>query len=193
MGKSEILIKKIYDGVRRLATIQSRTKEQGQDFLQEGLLCAYEAIERYKDKPDDELVRIIAVAAKNRIYEIQRGEVTFYFRHKVTDIEEDARFEYPFEEFENDNFVRVLRARLRPDLQTILDEKLNPSEKTLKIVEEEMVERSVRREAGELVMNIENDRVRDVHIAESLGISKATVCRGSKLIQEATETLIREL
>jgi DNA-directed RNA polymerase specialized sigma24 family protein len=193
MSRQDNLIKKIYDGVRRLATIQSRTKEQAQDFLQEGLMCAFEAIERYKEKPDDELVRIIAVAARNKIYEIQRGEVTFYFRHKVTEIEEDARFEYPFAEFENDNFVRVLRSRLRPDLQILLDEKINPSDKTIGIVELEMGERQTRREAGELVMNLTNDRVRDVHLAESLGVSKATICRGVKQIQEATETLIREL
>lgn len=190
--KKEALIQKIYDGVRRIAKRQSRTTEQAQDFLQEGLICAFEAIDKYPDASDEDLIKIIATAAKNKILGTQRKDVTFYFRHKVTEIDEGARFEYPFEEFESNNFLRVLRSRLRPDLQSLLDERVNPSDKTIKIVDDEMKERLIRRERGELVMNIESDRVSDTHLARSLGISKATVSRGIKTIQEVAETLIRE-
>lgn len=185
------LLNKIYTGLRGFSMIHARSSEQAKDFLQEGLMYAFEAIKKYPDKSDDELVRIIAKSANNRVLTLQGNSVTHGKRHSYQ--EDYSEFFHPEsqeEEIEVNNFIRVLRSRLPVAAQQVLDERLEPSKKTIDIVEAEHAKKIEARERGRLVMNVHESKIQDVHIGQALGYSKATVSRNASLIRQEAEVLL---
>jgi len=189
MNKDE-LIRQIYDGVRGIARKQAYDQEQAKDFLQDGLIAALEAIDKYPDKSSEELVLIIAKSAYNKIYSSQSRDITYSRRYpNSTDNVLTFSSDDSVEEYENQDFLMVLMSRLSRRERRILEEQINPSEKTLSIVAGEKKDKLKLREKGQLVMNIHNDKVTHTHIAKSLGISKATVSRGFRAIQREAEAL----
>lgn len=187
----EALIKEIYSGISALAKKQAWNKEEAEDFLQEGLMCALQAIDKYPELPDNQLILVIARSAANRIFSVQRGAVVHHKRGHVEFNEMEHDKETDIEgNIDYRNFVKIMRARLPSGVKAIFDEKVEPSDKTLDILEAEHAQKVVDRKRGKLVMNVHDAKLQDVHIAKSLGISKATMSRGIGLIRSVAAELL---
>lgn len=178
----EKLIKDIYDGVKIIAWRHSYSKEQMEDMLQEGIIAALEAIDKYSDKNYNELIKIIAKSAYNRIFTFQRKEINIH--KKFSELHEGIidKMPLPDSSITTKDFVRVLSTRLSSIQRRVLREKLTPSKNTFKIIDEELRNKLLKRNRGQLVMNVRKTKITDTHIAKSLKIGKATVSRASKQI-----------
>lgn len=189
MNKEE-LIQEVYDGIKAVAFKQAHNKEQAKDFMQEGLISALEAIDKYPDKPERELILIIAKSAYNKIYSIQSRDITYERKNPnsadniVIPSKEDLEKDY-----ESRNFLAILKTRLHSRERKILEEHLNPSNRVIGVYEKEKRSKLRRRSRGQLVMNIHTNTIRSHHIAEAMGISKATMSRAFKAIRNEAEKL----
>lgn len=188
------LINKVIEGIKRVAKKHSRSREQEKDFNQEGLICAIEMFDRYSEYPKDQLVLMTGAAIYRRVCSIQRSNITFDRKHELCDNYEE-RFRNPDgyeDDYETSDFVKILMTRLSAIDKRILKEKISPEQKTINLMLTERDDKIKRKEAGELVMNIDKNEITSKHIAKSIGISKATVSRGIKRIQEEVKSLIQE-
>lgn len=200
------LIKDVYDGIYRCARKRSIDRQQMQDFIQEGLVVACEIINKYPDKPHEELVKYIGKSAINKISFLQKKEINWRRRRLAKSVKVERPIDnwdlaaefIPHEWIYNDDgfdiidereFVKVCESFLTDQGKRILKEKVSPSNKTVDIMEREIIEKNKRREQGELVMNVFTNKITDSHIAQSLSISKATVSRESGRIKEVVEYL----
>jgi RNA polymerase sigma factor (sigma-70 family) len=209
MTKSEI-VTAIYDGVKAAAIHRSRTKEQAQDLLQEGLTAVLEVIDKYDDRPDEDLIRLASKIAYNQMTDYQRREInwnrgnifvtktddrpidTWQEDDTMRDPSDDPVTDTAIDEMHERMFVTVLMSKLNIVERKVLRERLSPSKTTWRIVLDELAEKQKRRAAGELVMNVHAVEITDTHIAKSLKMSKATVSRYVKHIQEEASQLRQE-
>lgn len=200
------LIKEIYKGIKSAANKRAVNKPEAEDFLQEGITAALDVINKYSDKPYEEQIKLISRVALNRILKAQRTEINWNRRvlkkskkderpidnwdlEEGIDIENSGQEDFSYGAFEERRFIAMARSFLSDMGQKILSERLNPSKNTIKIMEIIKLDKLKQRESGKLVMNVHNDKISDTHIAKSLGISKATMSREIKRIQEVVSYL----
>lgn len=206
MNKEE-LVKTVYQGIKNFAYKKAMDQHQAQDFLQEGLTAAFEVIDKYSEKRKEALIKIMMQSAMNRIKTVLIKEINWNRRNnkktvKVqkpidcwyidnnSDTSDITEFDIEYDEVIERTFLRALEFYLEIRERKILREKLQPGKRTLSILEKEIAGKIIKRSNGDLVMNLKNPEINNKHIAESLGISKATVSRAFKNIQEAVEFLI---
>jgi len=195
------LIKKVYSGIRAHAIKRASNASIAKDFLQEGLIAAFEVIKRYSDKPENEIIKLMGTSARNRINTILVKEINWSKRNMVSTVKKDkpidswifeefynpeelGEFDMSYEEVIEKGFLRALSFYLEVREKKILREKLSPSKKTVKIFEQELAIKIKKQMNGKLVMNVNKPEINNTHIAKSLGLSKATVSRAFKNIQE---------
>lgn len=184
-------INAIFKGVRAYAYRHAISAEQAKDFLQEGLMYALFALPKYADKDPQDLERILAKVAFNRITTLQSGSVRASQRHFPLE-SLDSIMQQEFNDFvESDNLVRVLLSRLSSVAQRVLKERLNPGVEVQNVLLEEQRAKRRARRMGKLVMDPNSEEIRDVHIAKGLGLSKASVSRAATQIRIQGETLLR--
>lgn len=202
----EELIKHVYNTVKNFAFSKSMDRQQGQDFLQEGLIAAFEVIDKYKNRSKKDMIKIMVQSAKNRIKTVLVKEINWVRRNNKktvkmnkpidcwyiddnNDTDKMSEFDISYDEVIERTFLRALEFYLEVSERKILREKLQPGKRTLSILEKEIAGKIIKRSNGNLVMNLKNPNINNNHIAESLGISKATVSRAFKNIQEAIQFL----
>jgi len=189
----ERIIQSISRGCWAVAINRARNHQQALDFMQEALIAALEVIPRYSDKDEDELIRILARCAINRITQTQRREIV---KSKYIGVVADDSYFPSAESFEEEfiynDFTRVLRSRLNSLQQRILDERIQPSKTTLRIYERDMDEKERRKADGKLVMNLNSGYINDTHISQSLNISKATMSRNVAEIKKKAVELFED-
>lgn len=189
------LVNEVLDGIKRVAGKHAKNNEQRKDFIQDGIVCALEIFDRYRDIPKDELIFLAGKAIYRRICYKQRSNITFDHKHWLCS-DYDEKIQAPENEdeynYEHLNLVKILMTKLSAIDKQILQERVQPSDKTVCIMLEDEHKKLKRKEFGHLVMNIGKERITIEHIAKSIGISKATVSRGIKRIQEKAKSLIEE-
>ncbi len=77
MTREEKMLDSIKSSVRAISYNAARSREQREDFEQEGFIGALEAVRRYGNKPNDELTKIAIRCAANRIIDCQRREIKY--------------------------------------------------------------------------------------------------------------------
>lgn len=186
------LIERIYAGVRGVAYKSAFNKEQAEDFLQEGMVGALEAIDHYSDKTEDELVLLAARSAYNRIVSARGKDIRYgrVFPAHLDDVPEPSSHSESV--YEDRQFLAVLHSRLSKMGRNVLKEKLSPGHRTLDAVEADQRRKKRDHDAGKLVMNMNSDRVNDSHIAAGLKVSKATLSREISKLRAAVQDMLEE-
>ena len=190
MSNADLHIKAIMDGVRLFAFRHSRDPEQAKDFLQEGLIAALVAINKYPDREPEELYRILSRCAQNRILDMQRQAVTHWKTYSPLEELDSVRSEAFDDRCERDSIVRVLRERLSVTARRVFDERLDPSWQTQNAFLEDKARKRQKKAGGKLVMGLHSDRITDSHIATALDVSKATVSRATSEIEREGQILL---
>lgn len=190
MNKAE-LINRIYKGVEGFARKQSINPQQAEDFMQTAFCKVLEVVDKYVDKPDNEIEKLAGTIAKNAIFSFQKSEVTYGYNNSM-DVEkgffpsEDKRIR---DSIENQNVVKILRTLSEVE-RKILEEFMDPSDRLLGIVEQERKEKLIERSQGKLKMNIHNNKIQSKHVAALFGISKATMSRHMSSIRREVDDRI---
>lgn len=196
------LIKKVYTGIKTYSRNKTFDPCTAKDFLQEGLIAAFEVIDKYNDKSEEELIKLMGASARNRINTLLVKEINWSKRNLLNTVRKEkaindwfieehynpedlGEYDIEYEEVIEKGFLRALEFYLKVRERKILKEKLSPSKKTVKVFEKELAAKIKRKLNGQLVMSINKPEINNTHIAKSLGVSKATVCRAFKNIQKA--------
>mgnify|MGYP000521849177 CR=1 FL=1 len=188
----EQLVDEVMEGIIRIASKRAFIREQREDFVQDGVICALEMFDRYGHKPRNELVKLTGKACFHAIVDQQKRSIRHNDKHINVATEYCASDVDDVEEFETDNFVKILTTRLSAIDKRVLKEKLEPSDDTIGFMLIEKDKKQKRREEGFLVMNAFSDKINNNHIAKSLKISKATVSRSISRIQDEVQSLMSD-
>jgi DNA-directed RNA polymerase specialized sigma24 family protein len=180
----------IREGITGYARKKAFNQEQFEEFFQEGMTTAFEVIDRYSDKSDDELIRIVSKCAYNKISDLQRSIVSFGRKFNSQVLEETlADSDNEYEDFENREFIKMLSKVLSEREHKIIESMLNYD--NLKDTRTKiMQEREEKRNEGNLVMNLHTDKVENVVIYRHLGIGKATFSRDMSSIRRKAHELL---
>jgi len=183
-------IRKIYNGVRIVAYRHAVDQLQAHDFMQEGLVAALHAIDRYKHKSTQDVIRLISRTAYNRIVDAQREAMRYHARFASSSDNVEAPIDSHEDEVEARVFIQALERRLSALGKRVLREKLAPSDKTLQMSMAVRQHKLEARASGKLVMSLNPDSIPDSLIARSLDISKATISREIRRIKEQAQALL---
>lgn len=180
----------IKEGITGYARKKAFNQEQFEEFFQEGMTAAFEVIDRYSDKSDDELVRIVSKCAYNKISDLQRSIVSFgrMFNSQVfeeTSIDNDDEYE----DFENREFIKML-SKVLSDREYKIIESMLSYDNLEDTRAEIMREREEKRNKGKLVMNVHTNKIENVVIYRHLGIGKATFSRDMCNIRRKAHELL---
>jgi len=192
MLNKDWFLRRIYNGVRIVAYRHAVDQLQAHDFMQEGLIAAMHAIDRYKHKSTQDVIRLASRTAFNKIVDAQREAVRYHTRFASSTENVEAPVESHENEVEAKVFIEQLDRRLSALGKKILREKLAPSDRTLQMAMAVHQHKLKERAAGKLVMNINPTEIPDSLVAKSLDISKATMSRELKRIKEQAESLMQD-
>lgn len=200
MAKSRLvgLIEVLLPGIRSQARKRSTCPAQADDFAQEALVAVIKAYPRYRKhkRTKEEMVAILGTVARNAIIDQQRKSIKQHEQEVMPESEDafDAisgasRFPHHGDDTETRELTVVIRERLSHDAARVFDEKLEPSEKTERLIAEENRKRTSARNKGFFTVTISH--VTHAAIARSLGLDVNEVARASAEIKMVARSVIR--
>lgn len=206
--KTSYFIKALYDKINYEAFKKALDREQRKELFSVGISIAYENIDRYENRPDEEILNILSTIARNGMNKYLRDKINWergilskqrkerpidnWSLDPTQSVDEILKEDSNFDIIDQRQFLFAMQRRLNDKGKKILSELIEPSEKTIQIQTVEKIEKIKAREKGALKMNVFTDKITSKHISKSLGFSEATVCREMVKIREAAASLISE-
>lgn len=186
--RKERMIEALLPGIRAQAYKRSRNRMQAEDMAQEAVAVVLVAYKQYRTKKDKDLITILGAVARNAIIDVQRQSISDGRVLLIEDTDTmDAlagshRFPHHGDETEAADLLIVIKSRLSKEARLVLEERINPSDKTERIIEKENKRREhEKRERGFFTVRI--TRITDSVISQSLKIPKRRVSRASREIK----------
>ncbi len=185
--KLEAVLDALLPGIRGQAYRRAMNSHQADDFTQEAIIAVITAYRAKKRKlKNDTLIRYLGTTAKNKIIDCQRQSASCY--SKEADLYDwTGTVEQP-NEIEVADLLEKILQRVSPEARSILLEKLQPSDKTEKLIEDVRKQRRKAAERGYLTSH--NVKLTNNIIAEALGLSKRKVKTSIEEIRIVTIKLL---
>lgn len=169
--KIDSILEELLPGIRGQAYKRAMNQFQAEDFVQEALIAVIIQFKKRSKMIRSDLIPFLGTVAKNKIIDCQRHSISHH--NKETDLYEWHGTVEQSNEVEIDDLFQKIFAALSPEAKQILLEKLEPSQKTERIINKEVKKRKADAKRGYLTSL--NVKITNKIIGESLNLNKRQV------------------